>query len=242
MNAYTLGIAVCFKLVLLLCLMVSGCTTPKKAEKPVETKLEGLVHTYDEEGNVRTSINYQDNKKHGKSYLYYDNSQQVLLEMTYENGMRTDTAYKYYSNGDIYRKTPYENDRVHGQVQVFYRNGQLQAQVPYHMGYKSTALVEYKLNGEMKELPGITVRRELKDGNKIIFVNIENCDQANYYIGNLAAGKYFIEGSKGYTVVPQINDEGYFKITNNSPTEVNVFCTCITKSNFPYITTTSVKL
>lgn len=229
--------------ILSILMQMSSCDHQvKKDGDSMVTEKDGLINTFDDEGFLKTSINYNKGVKQGKSSLYYDKNNQVLLEMTYNKGMRVDTAYKYYENGKIYSKTPYKKDLVNGVVQAYYRDGTLKAQIPYYVDYLGLGLKEYKLDGELRKLPEIKVDKRIYRNSESLFLSIENCKQANFYIGILAGNEYFIEGSKDYNILPQIDNKGYYKISENSPLKLNIICKCFTESNFPYLTVKSIDL
>lgn len=229
--------------ILSILIQMTSCNLQVKTEGDLmETEKDGLINTFDNEGFLKTSINYKKGVKQGKSSLYYDKSKQVLLEMTYNKGMRVDTAYKYYENGKIYSKTPYKKDLVNGVIQIYYRDGALKAQIPYYVNHLGLGLKEYKPDGELRKLPEIEIEKGMYRNSKTLFLSIEKCKQANFYIGILAGNEYFIEGSKDYTILPQIENKGYYKISENSPLKLNIICKCFTESNFPYLIVKSIDL
>lgn len=210
--------------------------TEKNDIKTVDKK-EGLVKTYDEAGNLHTEISYRAGVKHGKSILYHENSDQVMLEMNYENGQRNGTAIKYYENGKIYAETPYEDDEVNGIVRLYYRSGKLKAEVPYYQSKSGLGLKEYYTSGELKkDMPEIRTRLQRIENQNIYYFSIEECTEANFFIGALLNNQYLIEEIPFVEVLPKRNGEAIYGFPDSMKGEtINVICKCRTSANNPYV-------
>ncbi|XOV94985.1 MAG: toxin-antitoxin system YwqK family antitoxin [Bacteroidota bacterium] len=199
---------------------------------------EGLVKTYDDSGNVHTEINYKAGLKHGKSLLYHDGSDQIMLEMNYENGKRSGIARKYYEDGKVYAETPYVDDEVSGIVKLYYRSGKLKAEVPYHQSNSGLGLKEYFTSGELKtDMPEIMVRKQRVENQYIYYFSIDDCTEANFFIGALLNNEYLIEKPPFVEVLPKRYGEGIYGFPESLIGEtINVICKCRTTAKNPYVT------
>ena len=229
-----------YKLTVLVFLMIVflSCEQTKKTVKGFDSnQKDGLIKTYDDSGNLQSEINYRAGIKHGKSLLYHEGSDQVMLEMTYAEGKRSGTARKFYESGKIYAETPYEEDEVHGIVKLYYRNGKLKAEIPYHKSKQGLGLKEYYTSGELKEsMPEIDVRMQEFKGQSVYYFSIENCTGANFFIGSLLNNQFLIEELPFVEVLPKRNGEAIYGFPESARGEVvNVICSCRTTAKNPYI-------
>lgn len=225
---------------------IVSCDGPAKtADKDGETRQkEGLIKTYDDSGNLQSEINYRDGIKHGKSLLYHEGGDQVMLEMTYFDGKRSGIARKYYESGKIYAETPYENDEVNGIVKLFYRNGHLKAEIPYHQSKEGLGLKEYYTSGELKtDMPDIKVRLQKFKGQSVYYFSIEDCTEANFFIGSLLNNQYLIEDLPFVEILPKRNGEALYGFPKSAEGEiVNVICRCRTTAKNPYVVRKVIEL
>ena len=85
-------------------LAIISCNEPGKKENQAVAKQKpgtagelkhGLVKTK-KQGRLKTEVTYKKGLKHGPSKIYYDNSDQVMLEMNYVDGLREGKSTKYY--------------------------------------------------------------------------------------------------------------------------------------------------
>ena len=229
------------KLTLLIFLMIAfiSCEQTKTTGKESgSNQKDGLIKTYDDSGNLQSEINYRAGIKHGKSLLYHEGSDQVMLEMTYAEGKRSGTARKFYESGKIYAETPYEDDEVHGIVKLYYRNGNLKAEIPYHKSKQGLGLKEYYTSGELKEsMPEIDVRMQEFKGQSVYYFSIEDCTDANFFIGSLLNNQFLIEELPFVEVLPKRNGEAIYGFPESARGEVvNVICSCRTTAKNPYVT------
>ncbi len=234
-------------LVLSVCLLFAftSCDKEQPSQKEViNSKDNGLVKTYDDSGNLGSEINYQAGLKHGKSLLYHQGSDQVMLEMTYKNGKRSGIARKYYKSGKIYAETPYEDDEVNGIVKLYYRNGNLKAEIPYLQSKEGLGLREYYTNGELKtSMPEIKVRLQSFKGQSVYYFSIEDCTEANFYIGSLLNNQYLIEDLPFVEILPKRDGEALYGFPESAAGEViNVICRCRTTAKNPYVVRKVIEL
>ncbi|MEQ8555375.1 MAG: hypothetical protein RIC06_12470 [Cyclobacteriaceae bacterium] len=228
-----------FKLLLIIAIIGMSCEPPKSENKEasIRQKKDGLIKTYDDYGHLQSEINYRGGIKHGKSLLYHDGSDQVMLEMTYREGKRSGIARKFYENGKIYAETPYEDDEVNGIVKLYYRNGHLKAEIPYHQSKNGLGLKEYYTSGELKTyMPEIKVRLQTFKGQSVYYFSIENCTEANFYIGSLLNNQYLIEDLPFVEILPKRNGEALYGFPESAKGDiVNVICSCRTTAKNPYV-------
>lgn len=226
------------------CIELNSSDQTEEASQSKKTRKEGLVKTYDEHGHLKTVINYKGGLKHGKSFLYYEGSDQVMLEMNYEKGKRSGVATKYYESGKKYSETPYKNGEVNGVVKLFFRNGNLKAEIPYNFSKPGLGLKEYYTNGELKtEMPKMTSRKEMVNGSYLYYFSIDDCYNANFFVGALLNNRYLIAEPPFVDILPRENNQGIFKYYESQFGEtVNIICKCETKARNPYITRLVIEL
>ncbi len=219
--------------------VLMSCEQSDNSEKETsESKgKDGLVKTYDDSGNLQSEINYRAGIKHGKSLLYHQGSDQVMLEMTYDDGKRSGIATKYYESGRIYAETPYEDDEVTGIVKLYYRNGNLKAEIPYFQSKEGLGLKEYYTSGEPKSpLPEINVRLQTFKGQSVYYFSIDDCTEANFFIGSLLNNQFLIEELPFVEVLPKRDGEAIYGFPQSMKGEVvNVICRCRTTAKNPYV-------
>ncbi len=232
---------ICFLTTLLIIFL--SCKNSNTGDTDSRMK-EGLKKTYDEKGNLKTEINYRGGLKHGKSVLYYEGSDQVMLEMFYEEGKRSGMATKYYESGKVYAETPYENDEVNGVVKLYFRNGNLKAEIPYNFSKPGLGLREYLMSGELKtKMPEIEIRKQKLNGQYIYYFSIDDCTSANFFIGALLNNQYLIPEPPFVDILPLRNGEAIFGFTEDQMgNTVNIICKCNTSSNNPYVTRKVIEL
>lgn len=216
-----------------------ACGSTKTNESTANTNTrDGVIKTYDKSGNLHTQIAYENGVKHGESLLFHRGSDQVMLKMNYRNGKRHGKAYKYYEDGKVFAITPYEDDEVNGVVTLYFRNGNIKAEIPYHQSKNGLGLKEYFTNGDLKtDMPEISVRRQKINTQYIYYFSIEDCIEANFFIGALLNNQYLIEEPPFVEILPLRNGEGIYGFPENKLGEtINVICKCRTTAKNPYVT------
>lgn len=208
--------------------------TEAEEEAQLISVKHGRYESKDDNGKLKSVVNYEYGKKHGASYLYYPDGK-VLLEMTYNANMREGTSKKYYRSGELYATTPYVNNKVEGIRKTFFESGALKSKVPYHNSWPGKGLREFSTTGtELYLSPGIKVE---KRGVVWMVEAQETCRKAVYYVGQLIDGKYL--DKRRLIALPSSGDKGVLDLRKIGGEEKakgqEIICKCTTRNNNPLI-------
>lgn len=190
----------------------------------------GPIKNYDNNGNLKTLVNYDNGIKEGISYIFYPNGQ-VMLEMPYRQGKREGESHKYYEDGSLYAVTPYTDDELSGVRRTYYNAGGLKAEIPYFKSLPGLGLKEYDQKGTLKQLPLIIAHKE----GDIWYFSITNCRNATFYAGALLNNQYFSPDHQFVAALPNSPKGAYLKVNGMPPGSLNVICKCTTKAGHPYV-------
>lgn len=203
---------------------------------------EGEWITRRDDGSIRTRINYLNGRKHGMSYLYYDDGKSLQLELPYVVGARHGVSKKYFKDGTLYAETSYQSGELHGERTTRYSNGKLKSRITYFEGLPANDLEEYLRDGELKPKPDLTYRVK----GKTVFVNVDNkrCKNPRLFFGSLVDNKFFDENEDLDEVFPT---DGVFQISLDtySPSFLEVqdlICSCKSSQGNPLIIKSKLKL
>lgn len=229
---------------LLFLILLISCQTDvrqiqnKSSENPKGNLKHGEVKTYDKRNQLHTIINYDQGKKHGKSYIYYKGTDQVMLEMNYDQGKRSGVSKKYYENGQIYAITPYKDDMVEGLRKLYYRNGNKKAEIPYHRNQPGIGVKIFDMDGKPEtDIPEIVLKKQKINGvNSYVFA-APDCKKARFFRGGLLDNKFFTDRPEFVTPLSSMNidNQAFIRIDEELPKVLNVICKCQTKGDFPMI-------
>ena len=178
--------------------------------------LEGANKGYFENGRIRYSANYQNNKLNGEHLVY--NNKGALLErkffkngalegeyrsnfpvgevlkefdITYRNGLIEDKAYEYYANGKIFSEMSFKGGEKNGVEKKYNRDGSLASEVNYVNNKAMGPFVSYYSNGNIYERT--TYKNGLFDGLYEVFYEDGVLKSSGYLKEGLYQGtvKYF---------------------------------------------------
>lgn len=93
-------------------------------------KLEGITKGYYKNGQLAYSATYKDDKRHGVEKWYYDDGA-LLRESAYINGEKNGIEKTYYRNGNLSSQANYENGKRVGITKTYYSNGNLLSEREY---------------------------------------------------------------------------------------------------------------
>lgn len=197
---------------------------------------DGTVDTYDDFGNLKTRVNYENGYKHGISYLFYKNGQ-VQLAMPYRRGDREGISRKYYESGKIYAETPYRDDKLTGSRVLFYRNGNKKAEIPYFNSWPGIGLKEYLKSGEQKIL-NAKVKYSISN-EELILYSPEGCDKSvAFYVTDLFDGQFLNVKDPELIRLASEDGKGYINLAVYTPSYLNmrdVVCQCKTKQGNEWV-------
>ena len=113
-------------------------------------ELNGLWRTYYETGNIKSAVNYQNNKVNGNALFYYNNAQQTIkAELTYDNDIIIDIYREFYENGARKAMLNYDKSKLNGEAEFYYDNGALKIEGQYKNGEKKGKWKYYTETGEL---------------------------------------------------------------------------------------------
>lgn len=182
--------------VLLIVFNLNSCS---KKRPPAEegNQENGLYRTRYDNDSLSREIPYKYGKIHGEAKEYFRSGK--LFQLTrYVYGVKHGVAAKYYDNGVLSLETPYDSGKMHGIQRKFRKDGKVAFEMPFDHGNPCTGLKEYGLNGELKtEYPTIDIKVDdniLKEETYNLIISMSNeSKNVDFYLGELAAGKCFIE-------------------------------------------------
>lgn len=139
-------------------------------------------------------ITFKNGVREGLMKSFYQTGE-VRQTFWYENGLREDSSFWYFQQGQLFRSTPYKRDTIDGIQKQYYRTGQLRAKIGFSKGLRTTFLEEYTQDGKLVGgYPTLVVK--VLDNYKtkgIYSVSLELSDkstQVRYYRGDLSNGVF----------------------------------------------------
>ncbi|MCU0460816.1 MAG: hypothetical protein MUF36_02185 [Bacteroidales bacterium] len=143
---------------------------------------------------VVSEITFKNGVRDGLMKTFYQGGQ-VRTTFWYENGLKQDSARWYYEAGQLFRTTPFKNDTVDGIQKQFYRNGKIRAKIGWSKGMRTPFMQEFDANGKlMGGYPEIVVN--VKDqyvSNGTFRIDLELSDKSKYamfYLGEFTDGRF----------------------------------------------------
>mgnify|MGYP001251850455 CR=1 FL=1 len=164
------------KLLLLLLLILIGCSEPEPIDYEMLVKRDGLYYKKNTNEvysgpvfniNGQTSEGYiKKGKQHGKFEFYYSNGQ-LWSEVTFKDGKKDGLSRRFNENGQLKYEETYKYGELDGPYKWYYDNGQLEWEVTYNNGKKDGPYKFYYENGQLKE--EITYKDGELDGLSIVY-------------------------------------------------------------------------
>jgi antitoxin component YwqK of YwqJK toxin-antitoxin module len=153
-------------LFVLVFLLMPGChsqQTPKK-----ETLAESDTLTVPDTGYTGIKqylsgkylvkeVTFKNGVRQGLMKTFYVTGE-VRQTFIYSNGLREDSSYWYFQEGQKFRVTPYKKDTIDGIQRQYFRTGQLRAKIGFSKGLRTSFFQEYTKEGKLVSgYPSITV-------------------------------------------------------------------------------------
>ncbi|WP_321317737.1 hypothetical protein [Labilibaculum sp.] len=194
-------------------LIVGGVNLIKKvSEKKIETHenkvseqltpkvKNGTKKYYFGTGELKSIVEYKDNKKVGISTTFYKTGEKQY-DIPYVDGMKHGVVLWYYKDGKVYRETNYEKGKKNGFQKKFWENGKLKSELLYKNDMLGVGLKEYAKTGKEKSEPYIKVEKIdlLKTKEEYVFkFRLSNGrNKVQFYQGKLIDGKFLPIGTRG---------------------------------------------
>lgn len=104
-----------------------------------------------------SEVTFKNGVRDGLMKTFYETGE-VRTTFWYEKGLKQDSARWYYKTGELFRTTPYKNDTVDGIQKQFYRTGAVRARIGYSKGMRTPFIQEYQSNGkQITDYPEIVI-------------------------------------------------------------------------------------
>ena len=160
MMKYTLTKIVLFFQIFLL----TGCHSEKINFEKISIKsgVEGVVHYYDKktytgliikkDSKSQTIFSVKDGLLDGELIKYSDSNIKILIENYKENKLNGN-KYIFYTDGSIYEKSSFWDNRLVGEYKLYYPNGQIKRIAEFDsFGKKVGKWKKFKNTGEIIEI------------------------------------------------------------------------------------------
>jgi hypothetical protein len=187
-------------------------------EKPVEKSKTPKVKNgekkyYYNTGELKSIVNYKNNKKVGVSHTFYPSGEKQY-DIPYVDGMKHGKVIWYYKSGKVYRETDYVKGKKTGMQRKYWENGQLKSEMPFKNSLPGKGLREIGNTGKEKKVAYIKVEKIDKlasAGKYILKFRLSNGrKKVKFYAGTLSEGKYFSELGKGIMEMKTVSGVGEF--------------------------------
>ena len=137
---------------------------------------------------------FENGVKEGLMKSYYANGK-LRRTFWYEKGLREDSAKWYYEEGQLFRSTPYKRDTVDGIQVQYFRNGRVKAKLGFKKGMRTLYFEEF--NSDSKVVGGypdlIVNIKDDYQARGIYRVSLklsDNSTKVRYYRGDLSSGVF----------------------------------------------------
>lgn len=119
----------------------------------------------------------------------------IYQSFWYENGKREDTAKWYYEDGRLFRKTPYFRDSMNGIQIQYFKNGRVKAKMSYKNGIRTPYLEEFNNDGKKVTLyPDVVIKTQddyKVNGTYKLYLELsDKSTKVTYYRGEFTDSLY----------------------------------------------------
>lgn len=188
--------------VLIILLALTGCTG-KSGKKGADTGADTTtvpdtgytgIKQFMSGQYIVSEVTFRNGVRHGLMKSFYQGGQ-VRTTFWYENGLKQDSARWYYTEGQLFRTTPFKNDTVDGIQKQFYRTGVVRAKIGYSKGFRTPFFQEFGSNGKLVTgYPDILVNITDEYKTKGLYrIGLELSDfskKVKFYRGDFVEGRF----------------------------------------------------
>ncbi len=112
--------------------------------------INGIAREYYENGNLKSSINYEYGLANGVGVFYYDNNERTKkAEIDFKDDIIEGAYREYYKNGARKAVLTFDNGTPDDEAQFFYESGVLKIEGKYKDGVQHGKWLFYDENGEI---------------------------------------------------------------------------------------------
>lgn len=147
-------------------------------------KLDGVYESYYETGQLIVRISYKDGLRHGEAVSCYRDGT-LREKCTFEKDKLVGEYTSYYETGQLREKENYNQyGKLEGEYLLYYRNGQLKEQEHFLDGKFEGDYVSYYKNGRIREKGSF--RNDRREGPYVAFDRDgQPLEKANFKAGKL---------------------------------------------------------
>lgn len=242
-------------LILLFLLIMAGCgsrgsskNTPDGVNDTTsvpDTGFTGIKQYFSRDILVKEST-FKNGILNGETKTWYKGGQ-LNQTFWYENGIREDSARKYYLEGQVFRSTPYRHDTIHGTQIQYFRTGGVRAKLNFNKGLRTPELEEYDRNGRLqKNYPGIVYSIDDNYGSSgKVRINLAITDEkrnVKFYRGEFTNGVFDTTICK---LIPAVNGKNWIDLKKSGtpqPGHIGVIAAILTDLGNNYLTYEKIPL
>ena len=182
-----------FTIIAVLVIGFTSCNSSKEEpDKPVNEKVANGVNKNYIDGKLASEVTYKDGVKNGKAINYYPDGT-INMEFNYKNGKKHGVYKWYHEDGTLYRESFY-NEGLTDSTETIYQNGKIKSISHWKDDLPGIGLVEYKSNGEERNLPTIQVKKINEIKTKGIYTMelrlSDDSKKVKFFEGELVDGRY----------------------------------------------------
>ena len=144
--------------------------------------------------HVVKEVTFKNGVRHGLAKFFYEGGK-VRQTFWYENDLREDSAKWYYLEGPVFRSTPFKRDTIHGTQIQYFKNGRVRAKIGFEKGLRTFFFEEYARDGKLvKNYPDIIVKtKDNYNSNGTYNISVELSDASKnvrFVRGDFSKGVY----------------------------------------------------
>lgn len=113
-----------------------------------EKNRHSLWKMYNEHGSLIAEIPYNHGHAEGNVKIYYPDSDKLVLDCNYKDGMLHGYYKKYFKNGKLQEEGPYKERAKHGHWKLYSPTGMLEEEGEYVEGYREGEWKDYRKKAE----------------------------------------------------------------------------------------------
>lgn len=176
----------------------------------IDSKKIGKWIEYFNNNNVKSKINYENNKPNGYAIIYHENGK-IMEEGLWKNNRWVGEYKLYYENGEVQQHFNFNSfGKREGKQEYFYENGQLMIEGNWLAGKESGVIKEYYENGDIKS------EKTFNDGN-VDAASVKNYNPKKPIADTKTGNEPVVEAPPTIKVNPVAESTNVGKFTGNGP-------------------------
>ena len=115
-----------------------------------DNKINNIWRSYYESGNLKSTVNYNENLVEGIAFFYYDDKNETkMAEINYNEDLINGIYQEFYKNGAQKAKLNYDEGELHGDAEFYYKTGSIKIKGKYKKNKKKGRWIFYNEKGEV---------------------------------------------------------------------------------------------